>query len=342
MLLCNLSKQDRIDIFNEAETQMFIVSKAIEKDWWVCIILKALFSTKFYDYLVFKGGTSLSKGWHLIERFSEDIDISIQREYLGFGNTLSKTQISNRLRRASCSFVRTDLKNAVSDELLKLGVPAAQFNISVEKTAVTTVDPERIFVEYESVFDDPVNTYIHPSVIIEAGARSIYEPASRRTIKSFISELFPNQPFSDTGVVVHIAPAERTFLEKAFLLHEEFHKPEECIRSERMSRHLYDLERMMDTPISKVIGNTTMYHEIVDHRKRYFGLKGFNYDTLDYGSIDFVPPETVAKVWKQDYQAMRESIIYGPSLTYESLIARIQELNRIFHHHATDSTSKFP
>ncbi|MHC1691490.1 MAG: nucleotidyl transferase AbiEii/AbiGii toxin family protein [Sphaerochaetaceae bacterium] len=340
MLLCSLSRQDKLDIFNEAETQKHIIGQAIEKDWWVCVILKVLFSSQYSDNIVFKGGTSLSKGWHLIERFSEDIDIAIQRELLGYGGNLSKTQISDKLRRASCTFVRTELKNAVSEGLLALGVSKTQFNIFVEKTSVTTVDPEKIYIEYESVYEGFTNEYIRPRVIIEAGARSIYEPALFKTIKSFVTEIFPDQPFSDTSTLVKITPAERTFLEKAFLLHEEFHKPENQIRSDRMSRHLYDLERMMDTPISNAIGNTMLYDEILEHRRKFTGLAGFDYETLRYNSIDFIPPKSIANAWKKDYQAMRESLIYGNSLPYEALIARIQELNRTFRSYSMPITSK--
>jgi hypothetical protein len=339
MLLCSLSRQDKLDIFNEAETQKHMLGQAIEKDWWVCTILKVLFSSRYSDYIVFKGGTSLSKGWHLIERFSEDIDIAIQRDFFGYDNNLSKTQISDKLRRVSCAFVRTELKNAVSEGLLALGVAKNQFNISVEETSVTTVDPEKIYVEYESVYEGFSNEYIRPRVIIEAGARSICKPTSSKTINSFVAEIFPNQPFADTGTLVKITPAERTFLEKAFLLHEEFHKPEDKIRSDRMSRHLYDLERMMNTPISDVIGNTKIYDEILEHRRKFIGLKGFDYETLRHESIDFIPPKSIANAWKKDYQAMRESIIYGYSLTYEDLIARIQELNCTFRNYSMPITS---
>jgi len=166
MLLCSLSRQDKLDIFNEIETQKHIIGQAIEKDWWVCVILKVLFSSRYSDNIVFKGGTSLSKGWHLIERFSEDIDIAIQRELLGYGGNLSKTQISDKLRRASCTFVRTELKNAVSEGLLALGIAKNQFNIFVEETSVTTVDPEKIYIEYESVYEGSTNEYIRPRVII--------------------------------------------------------------------------------------------------------------------------------------------------------------------------------
>lgn len=336
MLLCSLSRQDRLDIFNEVEAEKHIIGQAIEKDWWVCIILKVLFSSQYSNFIVFKGGTSLSKGWHLIERFSEDIDIAIHRGYLGYGdNTISKTQISDKLRRASCTFVRVMLKNAISEGLTALGVPKNQFNVSTEESSITTVDPEKIYVEYESAYEDSFNEYIRPRVIIEAGARSIYEPVIIKPVKSFVAEVFPNQSFTDPSIAARLTPAERTFLEKAFLLHEEFHKPIEQIRSDRMSRHLYDLERMMDTQVSEVVSNISLYNEIIEHRRKFIGLRGFNYETLRHESINFTPPANITDAWEKDYQAMQESIIYGKSLPYEKLIERITRLNQTFRKYST-------
>lgn len=130
----------------------------IEKDWWVTAVLRAVFSLQYSDSLSFKGGTSLSKCWKLIERFSEDVDIAVSREYLGFSGDLSKTQISDKLRRAACSFVRERLQFDVKAGLLEQGVPADCFTVNVNITPITTTDPERIEVHYKSNFYN--NPYI--------------------------------------------------------------------------------------------------------------------------------------------------------------------------------------
>ena len=82
----------------------------IEKDWWVTQVLRAVFSLPYAEHLSFKGGTSLSKCWHLIERFSEDIDVAVSRDFLGYGGNLTRTQLSDKLRRAACSFVREKMQ----------------------------------------------------------------------------------------------------------------------------------------------------------------------------------------------------------------------------------------
>lgn len=123
MKFIDLPKEDRVDILNRVSSELNIRQRAvIEKDWWVTTVLRAMFALPYADHLSFKGGTSLSKCWHLIDRFSEDIDIAINREYLGFTGTLSKTQISDKLRRASCSFVRDNLQHDLAEQLHQNGI----------------------------------------------------------------------------------------------------------------------------------------------------------------------------------------------------------------------------
>ena len=123
MKFIDLSKEDRTDVLDRVSTELNIRQReVIEKDWWVTAVLRAIFCLPYAQHLSFKGGTSLSKCWHLINRFSEDIDIAIDREYLGFSGTLSKTQISDKLRRATCSFVRDTMQHDIAEQLHKNGI----------------------------------------------------------------------------------------------------------------------------------------------------------------------------------------------------------------------------
>ena len=326
-MLTDLTRQERKDVFSFVGASKKIRAEAAEKDWWVVQVIRALFSSQFRDNMSFKGGTSLSKGWGLIERFSEDIDIAINRKFLGLTGELTKTQISDKLRRASCSFVRTDLKAAVETGLAASGIPEELFNVDVEITPVSTTDPEKIYVRYESVFASDIDKYVKPRVVIEAGARSIFEPTVVRTIRSFVSEILPDaEKIPNDKIDVRTAPAQRTFLEKIFLLHEEFHK-EGAVRIDRMSRHLYDMERMMDTDVGQAINDRNLYLSIVDHRRRFIGLKGFDYNTLMPQTIDIIPPENIRAQWAGDYRSMQESMIFGESLSFNELIKRIKVLN---------------
>lgn len=229
-----LSIQERQDILRRVQSETGMDLQIIEKDWWVTTVLRALFSLPYAEHLSFKGGTNLSKCWNLIRRMSEDVDIAIDREYLGYGGQLSKTQISDRLRRAACSFVREQLQLDLADQLEKNGVSREDFKVNVNITPITTTDPETIEVEYKPVID--ANPYIRSKVLIEVSGRSMSDPVTIVPLKSYIDEVYPKAPFTKTTFDVRAVVPHRTFLEKLFLLHEEFSKPKDDIRVNRMSR----------------------------------------------------------------------------------------------------------
>ena len=325
----NIEKERRVSIIEDLSRKLRLPSVAIEKDWWVTMALKAVFSSPFANHLSFKGGTSLSKCWNLIERFSEDVDIAIDREFLGFIGELSKTQISDKLRRASCSFVRETLKTEVEKQLSALEIDNSLFDVKVNITPITTTDPEIIEVYYQSIFSD--TSYVQSRVLIEVSGRSMNEPIENVRLSSIISQSLPNTSFEETSFSIRAVSSKRTFLEKACLLHEEFSKSATDIRCDRMSRHIYDLEKLMDTEIAKeAIADIKLYKSVIEHRKNFIGLKGFDYSTLSPQTISFIPPADILPKWKDDYESMQANMIYGSSLPFDKLIERITDLNERF------------
>lgn len=299
---------------------------SIEKDWWVTQVLKALHTLPYAEHIAFKGGTSLSKCWNLIARFSEDIDIALSREFLGFGGELSKTQISDKLRRAASSFVRGKMQYDVKEALLAQGIRQDVFSVDVVITPVTTVDPEVITVTYQSLYD--VSPYIKNTVKVEISGRSMVEPVEKKFINATIDAHFPNAPFAEEPFEVNAVIPERTFLEKVFLLHEEFHK--DVVRVERMSRHVYDLAMMMDSErkiADRAVNNEELYRTVLEHRRKFIGLKGFNYDELYTDSLCIVPDNEIAERWQEDYKFMGEHMIYGPVPSFEELVEKMTLLN---------------
>lgn len=291
-----------------------------------------MYSLPYAQHLSFKGGTSLSKCWHLVDRFSEDIDITIDREYPGFSGTLSKTQISDKLRRATCSFVRETMQHDIAEQLHKNGIAKNKFQVNVDITHITTTDPETININYDSVLtfsiDGGNGLYVLPKVKVEVSGRSMNEPVNEVPLESMIDQVYPKAPFAEPKFNVRAVLPERTFLEKLFLLHEEFAKPKDLIRVERMSRHIYDIGQMLKTPIvEKAIHNEQLYRQVVEHRRKFIGLRGFDYDTLYPDSLNIVPPETIIEQWKADYENMRLHMIYGESVSFEELINNLRDLN---------------
>lgn len=184
-------------------------------------------------------------------------------------------------------------------------------------------------MNYKSLTDD--SPYLKPRVLIEVGARSLMEPTVKREIQSMLGLHFSDKDFADKPISIPTVLPKRTFLEKAFLLHEEFQKPIEQIRVERLSRHLYDLDKLMDTQHGEDgLKDTELYKTVVAHRKKFNLIRGIDYANHQPDKIDFVPPKDIIKKWEADYIAMQESIIYGESKSFEELIASMEKLKERF------------
>ena len=330
MKFTELTIEERQDIIRRVQAENGMDLQIIEKDWWVTAVLHALFSLPYAEHISFKGGTNLAKCWHLINRMSEDIDVAIDREFLGFSGTLSKTQISDKLRRASCSFVREKLQYELAGQLEKDGIAKDCFKVNVNITPISTTDPEIIEVEYTPVFN--ANPYIRSKVIIEVSGRSMSEPVSIVGLRSYIDNVYTAAPFTEPDFDVRAVVPQRTFLEKLFLLHEEFSKPKDAVRTERMSRHMYDICQILETPVAEqALAEKELYLSVVEHRRTFIGLRGFDYSTLLPRTLDIIPPDSIIDSWRQDYKRMQETMIYGDSPSFNKMIETLKGLNQRIH-----------
>lgn len=207
--------------------------------------------------------------------------------------------------------------------------------MNVDITPVTTTDPEIISINYDSVLSFSIdgmddNQYVLPKVKVEVSGRSMNEPVSEIALDSMIDQIYPKAPFAEPKFMVRAVLPERTFLEKLFLLHEEFAKPKDLIRVERMSRHMYDIGQMLKTPIAeRAINDANLYRQVVEHRRTFIGLRGFDYETLYPATLNIVPPASVIEQWKADYENMRLHMIYGESISFEELNKELEKLNSI-------------
>ncbi|APZ47697.1 hypothetical protein BW723_15970 [Polaribacter reichenbachii] len=319
-----LSEDDRRIVINQASANSGLLPVAVEKDLWVMIALQAIFSTEVAEHLVFKGGTSLSKAWGIIERFSEDIDLAIDRSFFGFKGELSRSQVKN-LRKASCKYVAKKFHILLENALLKNGVK--EFELSVTEFEESDTDPLAIEIRYKSLVEQ--QEYLQPRILIEISSRSLIEPYENKKLSSIISEIYPNENFIDQPINIPTVIPTRTLIEKMFLLHEEFQKPKDRkIRSERMTRHLYDISRLMDTEyLEKVISDKDLYNTIIEHRSKLTKVSWVDYDKHSYSTLNFIPPKEIIDEYEKDYEAMKESMFYGETDSFESLIKKLKKLN---------------
>src|SRR6218665_508378 len=326
-----LTEEQRRGMIGVIDYTQGIPEKAVEKDWWVTLTLKALFTGKYKDYIVFKGGTSLSKCWKLIERFSEDIDIALNPEAFGvsYETDPSKSFVTN-LKKKGCRFTSEELKQDLEDQFKKIGIPEGMLEITAEPISdgVPDKDPQTLFVKYKSLYEP--SAYLADHVKIEVSVRSQNEPSSSVPIQSLIGEathVNKDAYKEDSFEVVSVEP-HRTFLEKLFLLHEEFLKPDKAkIKAQRMSRHLYDIRKMMNHETSKsALADETLYKSIIKHREKYSRLGWVDYNTLERETISFLPSPEVLELYKADYKSMREEMIYGNSPEFEEIIDKLNQL----------------
>lgn len=318
-------------VLTQCKNKLGLPEQVVEKDYWVTVMLQLIFDSELREHIIFKGGTSLSKNGNLIERFSEDIDLSVNYEYFGLTDEPTKKQLK-KLRKSSSLFVREALVNTLASQIERYGLKD-QLSITVEPDGEgdsTYPEPRHIYIQYQSVLPVFLD-YIKPTITLEVGARSLMEPSVEIPVKTIIQEALPQINTDAVPVNVTTAAPQKTFLEKAFLLHELFSVEHDTLPAKRRSRHLYDLNRMMDRDFAiAAVHDDVLWEHIRHHRERFTSMLGVDYSGDIRNRICLVPPEKHIEDWKKDYQYMCDSMIYGEKPTFTELIESIRELERRF------------
>lgn len=308
-----LSSEERRQYFVQTAERMRLSPQIIEKDFWVCWMLNELFALPDIGAtLIFKGGTSLSKAYRLIERFSEDVDVSIDRSSLGFGDESDpEADISNKERKRRIEKLKKACQCKISDELKPSLSKIIKNGLGNEQHWSLTVDeddPDRqtLLFTYPTGVTATSSAYIRPAVKIEMGARSDHWPSNQVRIKSYVAELFP-QAFQVSEFAVKVLAAERTFWEKATLLHAEYHRPADKELPFRLSRHYYDMTRLILSGVGeRAAGNLALLQRVVVHKKVFFQSGWAHYDDAKQGGLRLMPHQKRIKTLEEDYDRMRE------------------------------------
>lgn len=315
----DFSEEQKISVFEEIKDSRKISLKAAEKDWWVCHVIQSVFSLRCAeaDALTFKGGTSLSKAWNVTKRFSEDVDVAIDKSFFGIaGDTRSAR---DRIRKLSRKYIGNEVLHELSAALRVFG--ARDCEVGYKTRRDSDADPTVLLIPYYSIL--PEDPYIKPVVKVEFSCRSPRGPRELRSIQPFAAELSPVIFFPET-VVPTVVPT-RTFLEKVFLLHEEFQK--DYPRYRRMSRHLYDLYQLDKTGYAgQAMADKDLYDSLVRHRSVFNAIRGIDYGKHRREELQFLPPDHLLPLWEEDYQSMQDQFIYGESPSFTELISSLSAL----------------
>lgn len=302
---------------------------AVEKDFWVCLTLRELFGLREWgEHLTFKGGTSLSKGWQLISRFSEDVDVVVNRGYLGFPEEELGSKRRKNLLKECRRRIGDELKPAMEARLKEILPPGLEWSLTL---ADETEDPDQqtILFCYPSAFDSGGN-YLRREVKIELDARSETEPVEDCRIQSYLADAFPDI-FGDSAFFIRTVAARRTFWEKAMLLHEETFRPGDKPRKAGLSRHYYDLWCMITKDIGKeALAEPDLFDRVARHRKAFFKQRWVKYETLKKGTLRLQPPPEQMAEWRRDYEAMRQEMFFDEPPPFDKLLKVIGDFEEEF------------
>lgn len=329
-----LSVAERESFFEAAAEHIHIPTAIIEKDFWVVWTLERLFTLPdLKNHLTFKGGTSLSKVYHIIQRFSEDVDLSIAKEFFGFSKINDPEQaISKNQRRlalanlssACAQYVQNDLIFQLKTAMTKKLETAQGWHLDVDRN-----DPDGQTLQFQYPTATEKNKYIRPSVKIELGARSEHWPVSMHPIQSYVRQAL-GEKISEVEIVVQVLDATRTFWEKATILHQYAHLPKEKILPLRTSRHYYDFYCLLNSDIKKAaMKNTALLERVAAHKNIYFASGWASYQTAKQGSLKLSPPLPLFDELEKDFRLMRD-MFFGNIPHWDEILENIRGFEVLF------------
>ena len=335
--LLEASAGDRRGLFAATAARLGTTVQNAEKDFWVCWTLDALFNDPPTDgpRLLFKGGTSLSKGFGLIARFSEDIDITVFRDDLGVGASVEQLEaMSGKQRARRLDAIRSACQAYIGGPLqgrlkaLGANLPA---NAGILRVASDPDDPDgqSLLLWYPSVTAE--DSYIRPAVKIEAGAKSALDPNRDIAITPYVDEDLPDFDLIVPGVTT-VKPL-RTFWDKVVILHglrRWFDRRGELRGGgQRVSRHYYDVDRLMRAETGRAaVDDHEMARDCARHAQMFFNRPDFDLAHAEPGSFALLPHDDMVDQLRRDYAAMR-IMIFGDVPSFDDILASVARLEAL-------------
>lgn len=322
--IARYSEEERRELFRATAQAMRVHEAIIEKDFWVCWVLDYLFqNSPWKDRMVFKGGTSLSKGYHAIERFSEDIDLILDWRLLGYSadepwqerSATRQNTFNVEANRRCVAFLSSEFVPTLSQSLQEL----ATAEISVEARE------QDVLIQYPNSFSLKA---ILPQIKLEIGPLAAWIPNERKEIRPYAAEKFPHL-FSQSPTAVSTVTAERTFWEKATILHQEAHRPPTTQLPPHYSRHYYDLYRLSHSPFrDKALTQLDLLQKVVDFKIKFYWSAWAKYEEARPGSLQLLPPAERVADLRKDYQSM-QPMLFGTIPGFEDILKELAALEKM-------------
>ncbi|MFY1026497.1 nucleotidyl transferase AbiEii/AbiGii toxin family protein [Actinobacillus seminis] len=321
----DISTNEQREILQYYSDKLSMRDIVLEKDIWLCWVLDIIFNIPNRHPMAFKGDTSLSKVFGAINRFSEDVDITLDYRFFDIPGSFSPNMSKTKAKLFS-----EKLKEAVKECRNGVVVPALKSALKELPQACylnTDDSGEKIWIGYPSVLStSQSNQYVKEDVLIELGGRNVINPNETHVVRPYIATENQLVHFPKPNVVV-LSP-QRTFWEKATLIHVECHRG---IRqnAERLSRHWYDLVKLYEQDIGKLaIDNYDLLKDVVDHKSIFFNSSYANYDDCLNNKFILIPNENNLLELQKDYNEMHNAgMIYDSNtFTFEYVIDRMKEI----------------
>lgn len=324
--IATIKENDRKALFRNTAAKMGLTNAIVEKDFWVCFMLDYLFHrSKWKDNIAFKGGTSLSKSYGLIERFSEDIDLILDWRVIGFGlyepweeRSNTKQDIFNKdANRRTEEFLKNIFLPSIIADLQK------ELNTSVN-CYIDEHDPQTVVFAYDRSFED---NSILPVIRLEIGALAAWSPAEEKPVTPYAAVTYPNVFSQQTTNILTVLP-KRTFWEKITILHREAFRPDDKVFPARYSRHYYDLYCMMNSSVqNEALADIELLNRVVRFKEKFYRCPWARYDEAKVGTLRLIPPERNLQALKDDYEHM-QNMIFGDKPEFEIILNSIEQLEK--------------
>lgn len=321
-----LPASDQADILTSVAQPLKKAPVVLEKDIWVCWALEALFTMPERLPMAFKGGTALSKVYNIIERFSEDVDITL--DYRGFVDEIKgepSKSASKKIGEQLKEFVANHSKSVVKpyfENLLSKQFPGRQHSVRVSENG------EELRIYYPSVFEEQSSRYLATNVLIEFGGRNITEPNEEHLVRPYAADVLPELEFPEATVTV--LAISRSFWEKATLIHVECNRTEFKASADRLSRHWYDMACLHRSgKLQHAIADRALLADVIKYKKLFYNAGYANYDDCLAASLKLVPGKGFVEALGKDFQQMIDAGMFYGTPSFDEIMKDIGELERL-------------
>lgn len=316
------SIEDRREFFANTAVKMHIRDALVEKDFWICFLLELLFHQSPYaDHLCMKGGTSLSKGYGVIGRFSEDIDLILDWRLLGYTQTEPLERRSNTKQAAFDEEMNKKTEAYLADVFMPSLDPLVKQYVAEPVRFSIRGDMQTVRFAYPKIFQDP---YVIQEIRLEIGALAAWTPVKEMPMRPYVADYYPDS-FLKSETSILMVEAKRTFWEKATILHREANRPDDAVPA-RYSRHYYDLYMLAQTDVKQeAFEDLDLLSEVAKFKDKFYHCGWARYDEATPEKMKLVPPEQNISILRKDYDLM-QLMIFGKPVPFDEIIEGLEFL----------------